>query len=97
MYPNAQFFVKDTHDSLVWWGDIPKPTDDEIIAFYESHKHEWAKDQMKQQRNMLLVACEYCALPDFPNRDQWLVYRQLLRDLPETWSESNPVFQTKPE
>ena len=38
---------------------------------------------MKQHRNMLLIECDYCALPDYPDRDKWIEYRQLPRDLPE--------------
>jgi hypothetical protein len=39
MYPTARFFVEETYDSLVWWEDIPKPSDEEIIAYYESSRN----------------------------------------------------------
>ena len=39
---------------------------------------------------MLLISSDYRALSDFPNRDQWLVYRQQLRQLPETWCVGDP-------
>lgn len=97
MYPTAQFFIEhNRYDTLVWWENTPKPTDEEILAYYESVKDLWAKDEMKQQRNMLLVRCDHCALPDFPNRDPWLIYRQLLRDLPEDWTIDTP-YPTPPE
>ncbi len=70
MYPTAQFFIEhNRYDTLVWWENTPKPTDEEILAYYEIVKDLWAKDEMKQQRNMLLVQCDHCALPDFPNRE----------------------------
>ena len=48
---------------------------------------------MVKQRNMLLISSDYRALPDFPNRDQWLVYRQQLRDLPANWTIETPFPQ----
>jgi len=51
---------------------------------------------MKQERNQLLKNCDYCAWPDFPNRDKWLVYRQQLRDLPANWTIDTP-FPEPPE
>ena len=67
-----------------------KPTDDEIITYYKSYMIEWAKEEMKQQRNMLLIGCDYCALPDYPNRDKLLVYRQELRDFQENCTIDTP-------
>ena len=93
MYPTASFFVEETYDSLVWWEDTPKPTDEDILAYYESCKTEWVFIQMKFKRNMLLAECDYCALPDYPNRDQWVVYRQFLRDLPANWTIDIPFPQ----
>ena len=52
--------------------------------------NEYFKGIMVKQRNMLLISSDYRALPDFPNRDQWLVYRQLLRDLPANWTIDTP-------
>jgi hypothetical protein len=93
MYTIAKFFVEETYDSLVWWEDTPKPSDEDILAYYESSKTEWAFIQMIFKRNMLLVECDYCALPDFPDRDKWIVYRQLLRDLPANWTTDTPFPQ----
>jgi len=45
-----------------------------------------------------LKYCDFIVLPDFPdtNKDAWVTYRERLRDLPETWSESNPAFPSPP-
>ena len=32
MYPTARFFVEETYDSLVWWEDTPKPSDEDILC-----------------------------------------------------------------
>jgi hypothetical protein len=48
---------------------------------------------MRQERNQLLKDCDDCALPNFPNRDQWIVYRQQLRDLPANWTIDTPFPQ----
>ena len=36
------------------------------------------------------IGCDYCALPDYPNRDKWLVYRQELRDFQENCTIDTP-------
>jgi hypothetical protein len=41
---------------------------------------------MVEQRSILLMSTDYRALPDFPTRDQLLVYRQQLRDLLANWT-----------
>jgi hypothetical protein len=38
------------------------------------------------RENQLLKDCDYCALPDFPNREKWILYRQELRDFPSIWT-----------
>ena len=42
------------------------------------------------ERNQLLKDCDYCALPDFPNRENYILYRQELRELPENWTIDKP-------
>ena len=38
--------------------------------------------EVRQQRNQLLNACDWTQLPDAPvNADEWIVYRQALRDI----------------
>jgi hypothetical protein len=50
---------------------------------------------MRNERNQLLKDCDYCALPDFPNRENYILYRQELRELPENWTIDTP-FPQKP-
>jgi len=43
---------------------------------------------LRKRRNALLTACDWTQVPDAPlddaQREAWRVYRQALRDLPET-------------
>ena len=50
---------------------------------------------MREERNQLLKDSDYTALPDYPNREPWLEYREQLRDFPTVWSVGVP-FPTKP-
>jgi len=53
-------------------------------------------DIIREKRNKLLQDSDYRALPDFPQRDKWIVYRQELRDFPSVWVHDMP-FPQKPE
>ena len=76
-YPDKSCFCEDNYESLVWWDtEIEKPTDEELIGLYDGVKYTWALDEMRQTRNNMLMCCDFRALPDYPNRDPWLVYRQ---------------------
>jgi len=50
---------------------------------------------MREERDRLLQASDFCALPDYPQRDKWIVYRQELRDFPSVWTPETP-FPTSP-
>ena len=45
--------------------------------------------RMKQQRNRLLVECDWTMISDAPtDKNMWGDYRQALRDFPATWEPS---------
>lgn len=50
-------------------------------------------EALRAERNRLLAASDYTQMPDAPltdgQREAWRIYRQVLRDLPET--NSNPA------
>jgi hypothetical protein len=82
----------ETYETLVWLDDrILKPTKEELEQLYD----DLLKDEMREERNQLLKDSDYTALPDYPNREAWLSYRQELRDFPTVWSFGVP-FPTKP-
>jgi hypothetical protein len=58
-------------------------------------KHDYLKEIIRQERNQLLKDCDYCALPDYPNRENYIAYRQELRELPKNWTIDTP-FPQKP-
>jgi len=85
-YPSKQFYVEDTYESLEWFDDEAKPTDEELKQHWEEIKDDYFKDIMRTERNMLLSASDFRALPDYPDRDKWIIYRQQLRNLPSIWT-----------
>jgi hypothetical protein len=94
-YTDKNFFCIDTYETLEWMEtDIPKPTKQELQDLYESVKEKWSIADMRQERNMLLSDCDFRVVSDYPKREEWLVYRQQLRDLPNNW---NGVYPTPPE
>lgn len=60
--------------------------------------HTW--QTIRFTRNMLLSDSDHTQLPDYPAdlKSQWATYRQLLRDIPQTYSNvSDVIWPTKPD
>ena len=94
-YPDNVWICGDTYESLIWKDTTTeKPTEEELNI----KGKELKKENMREERNQLLKDCDFRVLPDYPhtNKEAWIIYRQELRTLPETWSESNPAFPTPP-
>lgn len=57
-------------------------------------------DVVRVERNRLLTECDWTQLPDSPlsseQTQEWVIYRQQLRDLPEMIDLYNPVYPSKP-
>ena len=91
-YLNYSWSCGDTYQTLEWYDDaIPKPTEEELNVKWK----DLLLDEMREKRNFLLQECDHTALPDFPQREMFLEYRQKLRDLPSVWTEGTP-FPRKP-
>jgi hypothetical protein len=58
-------------------------------------------EEIRAQRNNLLTASDWSIMADAdpkPSKQSWLDYRQLLRDIPQTFSTPEEVvFPNKPE
>ena len=84
----------DTYESLEW-NDIitQKPSKDHLEILWI----DLSKEIMREERNQLLKESDFTSLPDFPstNKQEWLDYRQQLRDFPSVWTEGVP-FPSKP-
>jgi hypothetical protein len=94
-YLNYSWSCGENYESLEWYDEtLAKPTQEHL----ESLWNDVLKDNMRGERNQLLKDCDCTVLPDYPSTDKeaWLAYRRELRNLPETWSESNPAFPTPP-
>ena len=90
-YKQYRWRCGETYESLVWLEDtIPKPTEEELELKYD----ELLLDEMREKRNQLLKESDYTALPDFPQRDKWILYRQALRDYPSIWLPDRPFPET---
>ncbi len=72
----------------------------ELQANIEAAEIEIAWKTLRAKRDALISATDYVVLPDYPpiqNRDEFLAYRQALRDLPETTVDPrNPVWPPVP-
>ena len=57
------------------------------------------KREYETERNQLLKDCDFRVLPDYPhtNKEAWELYRQDLRDFPETWVDETTPFPSPPE
>ncbi len=92
-YSELAWICGETYETLEWNDTtISKPTEEELDLKYD----ELLLDEMREERNQLLKDCDYTALPDYPQRDKWIVYRQELRDFPSVWTPETP-FPIKPE
>jgi hypothetical protein len=91
-YGGHAWICGETYDSLRWLDDLPKPTLEELDLKYDDLQIV----KMREERDKLLQECDHTALPDFPQRDKWILYRQELRDFPSVWTPETP-FPEKPE
>ena len=91
-YPEVGFGLEDnSYNSIQFeYGEVPsKEHLDKLWT-------EMELDVIREKRNKLLQESDYRALPDYPQRDKWIVYRQALRDLPSIWVEGM-AFPETPE
>lgn len=53
-------------------------------------------DMIRESRNYMLMNCDWTVLPDSPltpeKKQEWIVYRQSLRDITESFSDPNDVI-----
>ena len=82
----------ETYESMIWQDKtLSKPSKEHLETLW----NDILESEMRIERNQLLKDSDYTALPDYPNREAWLDYRQKLRDFPSVWSVGVP-FPTKP-
>lgn len=67
---------------------------------FELIERTYSWQEIRAIRNIMIINTDYTQLPDFPEakKQEWATYRQLLRDIPQTYSNAQDViWPTKPE
>jgi len=107
MYPaikKSEYFVIDHADGKgpqieFWNSDFPKPTLEQIESVWNENllNYDWILP--RQKRNRLLQESDWTQVDDARvNKQSWAEYRQILRDLPQTYPDpKNIVWPTPPE
>lgn len=104
-YPNYEWSCKDDdYDGITWSekNDIPKPSNEELTSEWEKRMAELPWKKLRKTRDELLEKTDKYTTNDFPhaseeNKQAWLDYRKLLRDLPaNTQDPENPVWPIPP-
>ena len=91
-YSENAWICGENYKSLRWLDDtLAKPTEEELELKYDDLQIV----EMREERDKLLRESDHTALPDFPQRDKWLLYRQKLRDFPTVWLPGR-AFPEKP-
>jgi len=89
------------YNTLEWYSqDIPKPTLQEINQIREKIKTEKPWKHLRTTRNSTLSETDWTQTNDIglENEDEWVAYRQALRDLPaNTEDPINPVWPEQPQ
>jgi len=72
----------------------------EQIALNEAYDREMFLPNLRSKRNVLLSQTDWSQLPDSPlseeKKQEYVVYRQALRDLPSTATYDNLIWPTEP-
>ena len=83
-------------------------TTEEFKLKYDEVEKDYSINKLRVKRNVLLKDCDWVMMSDLDlaNKDEWITYRQALRDLPKTQSGVttdiagnliDAVFPIKPE
>ena len=69
------------------------------VEYYNNHiAPKEAIESLRTRRNQLLTESDWTQSRDvfLSNDEEWITYRQQLRDLPKNTDPMNPVWPTKP-
>ena len=88
--PGAEFTITDdnNYNNIVWTDTTQtKPTEEEIISKINELNTILGWEILRIERNNLLKETDKYMVLDYPNlseskKNEWITYRQLLRDLP---------------
>ena len=94
------FSFGDTYDSLDLKDESQRPTEEQFNNKVNELKSKEPMRRLREKRDQLIAATDWRATIDYQgtNQDEWLAYRQALRDLPaNTEDASNPTWPIPPE
>jgi hypothetical protein len=91
-WPDNEWSISGTNEqysSLVWKSNVTtKPSEEEIQTKIAELEAAEPLRQLREQRNQLLQQSDWMANSDVTMSEEWRVYRQALRDLPNTQTPS---------
>lgn len=101
LYPNARAGIDNNDYSTLRWDESntgPFPTQEELDAAWPSVQEANAWAEVRRNRDRLLAACDWTQVADAPvDSAPWAVYRQTLRDIPQTFNlPDNVVWPETP-
>jgi len=94
--PNSQYslYINGDNKTITWYDTgQDQPTTDEISSVRSTVISELACKLLREQRNEKLLSTDFYFVNDFPHKtddkkNEWIIYRQELRDLLENSSVS---------
>jgi hypothetical protein len=97
------YYFGETWESIKFPEGYEKPPKEEFEAKLQELIDAQPLKELRTKRNTLLAQTDYVATIDYPHatpekKQEWLDYRQALRDLPTvTEDPANPVWPVPPE
>jgi len=95
-YSGAEWSLNgDDYAGLVWHSDSPMPSQEELDAAWPAVRDAAKWDAVRVERDRLLAQSDWTRMDDAPlsdvERAAWAVYRQALRDVPQTFGSPDDV------
>ena len=96
LHPDAQWSLSgDQYDGLVWYDDTPMPSEDDLVAAWPGVRDARAWAAVRVERDRLLDVSDWSQMPDNALAAAaiaaWAVYRQALRDVPQSSATPDAV------
>ena len=89
LYGPTKFVLKGVkYSGLEWYDERPKPSEEQIQAKIAELEAAEPLRLLRIQRNQLLAESDWMANSDVTMSEEWRIYRQALRDLPNTQTPS---------
>jgi len=96
LHPDASWSLNgDQYDGLVWHDDTPMPSEADLVAAWPGVRDARAWAAVRVERDRLLDASDWSQMPDNALASAaiaaWAVYRQALRDVPQSSATPDAV------